>query len=214
MHLRDLFETDFPIPRENKFITPAYVNRLLKTKQWSRHGSTLDEWIIDMENYDPNFPFDKNLQPAAIFKDPRFPDYLKKWLPKRYNFVVTQLRTELNSVRTGENLKLRRFLRVPQKWLSQFQNGNAKLGIYWSADFSDIHEGNAPEEGVEVLITGLVPISSVNWQQTLVSRFDYYSGDREGEVQLIPGTPIQIIDAWIDDKKLKPTRFKNRKYFA
>lgn len=75
-----------------------------------------------------------------------------------------------------------------------------KLGVHWSWDPS--YGGGAsvhwPPEGdrenlPEILLVGMIPVSSVDWYVTLLCAMDYMNGCDERELRLLEDAPVRLV---------------------
>lgn len=81
---------------------------------------------------------------------------------------------------------------------------NASLGVHWSWDpgwCGGAAAHWAPEGGTELPLIHLeasVPVSSVDWQTTLLCAMDYLCGDDERELRTIDGAPVTLLSVRVD----------------
>lgn len=80
------------------------------------------------------------------------------------------------------------------------------LGVHWSWDpawngGADTHW--APEDpacDIVVMIRARVPVSSIDWQTTMLCAMDYLSGDDERELRLVEGAPVVDVTIKVDGR--------------
>jgi hypothetical protein len=119
----------------------------------------------------------------------------ENWLHARYRFV----RRKLSRLAARPTFKAWRVLRVDRGWL---QHPRHDLGIYWTYNLRRWQQeidaypiwADEDEAGntIDILITADVPNATVDWLRTFRAHMDYYSGDREYELRLKPGSPVAV----------------------
>lgn len=128
------------------------------------------------------------------YDDPEFANVLDAWLDRRYDYVVNKLEALPHS----HGYELLRVIKVSPEWIDEFSKKTTiALGEYWSYD-PDNWEPNAPwanpdMQGFNLTIRAFAPPSGVNWEKTIMANMDFYSGDYESEMRLIPNTVLEII---------------------
>lgn len=85
------------------------------------------------------------------------------------------------------------------------ENLRSDVGVFWTTDVQ--HGGilNAPwavDDTEEMLVTARVHHSHVDWQKSCMARMDWYSGDCELELRLLPGRPLRDVAAWTWNQSL------------
>jgi hypothetical protein len=79
----------------------------------------------------------------------------------------------------------------------------APLGIHWSWDSAwsggaDAHWAPKTDEDLPVIhVVASVPVSSVDWQTTLLCAMDYAYGDDERELRLLEGAQLTVLSVEI-----------------
>ena len=79
------------------------------------------------------------------------------------------------------------------------------LGVHWSWDpgwsgGADTHWAPASDEDLPVIhLVASVPVSSVDWQTTLLCAMDYLCGDDERELRLRDGAPVSLTSVAIGE---------------
>lgn len=168
-------------PSLNEFVTEDYVKGLLATGKWSGHGSSLDSLFKDLSYY-PEWSEGKNIADPADRET-----ILRKWLPLRYAYVAREIAGEMSMA-----TNLRRALLMPEGDIRRFLSTPGPVGVFWSTRPDCDCWGAAPKPGsVLIWVETAMDKVSVDWPQTLVSRFDYENGDIETEIRLIPGTVLE-----------------------
>jgi hypothetical protein len=135
----------------------------------------------------------------ALADHPQF----ERWLHARYQEVTAKLMPLFRQ----RELLAHRVIKVGRKWLAQ---PRTDLGIYWTYDMAGwdaeigAHAIWGGKQGTEIVIEAMVPHSSVDWVRTIRAHMDYFSGDREYELRVKKGAPVQVrsIKTLVDHRAL------------
>ncbi len=170
-------------------IVDQYFDEIQKTGKFTDHGDyTIEDFAYDFED-DQWWDIDEEGTPII---DDKFWNGFKDWLKLRYNYVIKQLNKDVDQ----KPIKVYRSLLVDQDWFPK-----SPLGIYWSTSSGVIPYGATPDNSKkEVVLEAIIQKNDIDWIETIRSRMDYLNGDVEHEIQIKPGTNIQLIDvAGIDN---------------
>lgn len=144
----------------------------------------------------------------------QFEARVQDWARARFN----EVREKLSQIPlTPSGYRLHRVMRVPGDWLSKAKaSGHTSLGIHWTYDLNgwDAEVGAYPvwadkiDASVDILIDAFVRPDHVDWTYTILSNMDWMSGDREFEMRVRKGAPIQVtsIATYDDGEHLGPIR--------
>jgi len=78
-------------------------------------------------------------------------------------------------------------------------------GVFWSWDpewsgGADAHWGTLDSSDLPLVhLVASIPVSSVDWQTTLLCAMDYMCGDDERELRLTPDAPLTLLSMTVDD---------------
>jgi hypothetical protein len=173
------------LPRFEDVVTPAMRAALDHEFDRSVHGpegymtsDSREQWIRD------RMPKGSDAEIDAAFED---------WLRARYQ----EVRRKLARLAARPTIKAWRVLRVARGWL---QHPRTDLGIYWTYNLRRWNEeigaypvwADEASNTIDLLITAEVPNATVDWLRTFRAHMDYYSGDREYELRLKPGSPVGV----------------------
>lgn len=125
--------------------------------------------------------------PATQPSDPEF----RRWLAEQVNDMVGEAAWEIESRVQGDHLIGYRVITAPKTF---HYDGSRHPGIYWSWDegAAEAHWGNFSSGMVEWKFTAKLPVSSIDWKQTLyMSASPMY--ETEKEVRLFDNAPIEVL---------------------
>lgn len=200
MRYVDLFEGFSDVNRQK--IVHRMVLYMVKNRPWCVKTRKLGKWSDDAYNWvgdylgDPNYhEFAKWLpknyprppenvkqmwldRDEDIINTPWFRQVMVLWANERYDEVIQKLRHLAN-----RPILAHRFIRTTMEKFTQAKEvGQTDLGA--GAVWGD--------GGTEFLIEAVIPEQSIDWTLTIMANMDYYSGDRENELRLIPGSEVFV----------------------
>lgn len=213
MRYVDLFEGFSDVNRQK--IVHRMVLYMVKNRPWCVKTRKLGKWSDDAYNWvddylgDPNYPngFAKWLpdnyprppedvkqlwlaRDESIIDTPWFRQVMILWANERYDEVIQKLKHL-----AGRPILAHRFIRTTLEKFSQAKiSGHTDLGIHWTWSIGDWDGAGAVwgDGGTEFLIEAVIPEQSIDWTLTIMANMDYYSGDRENELRLIPGGEVFV----------------------
>lgn len=121
---------------------------------------------------------------------------INDWIGERWDEFMKGFS---HAVEVDELLVVHRCITVenPMKFIEDLEAGKKTgkrkgMGIYWTWDFktAECHWGTG--RGLQVILTGLVGIASIDIPQTVLSNFQPSTGEEEKEVRLKEGAPVLI----------------------
>lgn len=192
------------IDKEN--FLKQYFEEIRKTKQFSDHGSSIEEFIDDYDYddiwFDPSDP--------SLLDNEDFWEGFKNWLPKRFDYALKQINQDIGFSNT---IPLVRAMIVQD---GKIIEEGSSVGIFWTIDNGGYnitpYQGNE-SSGVEIHLRTSVSKNQINVYETMKSRMDYAHGDQEGEIQLLPNQKIQITSVVYRNGK-KYEYIKNGYYYT
>ena len=161
----------------------------------------IDNYIVNykMENaYDDIYDEDDN---EEIEKSKDFENWLKYELEMKYDEVSDRI-TDLIE---NNELILYRKMTVDNDWIEKLNNNQVKrLGTYWSyeEDAAEAHWGYTNSKD-ELLLVGKININYIDWAQTFSANLYLSTGEEEKEITLFKNTPIEILEIYYKDEKIK-----------
>jgi hypothetical protein len=104
---------------------------------------------------------------------------------------------------------------VTSSWLDHLEREGKHLGIYWTwdSDSADTHWGDYSKPS-KVLIEAEVPENGVDWEKTLITNVEPFTGDDEKEITLIKGVPLKILSVEMDGKLQDISNIEGKTFFA
>lgn len=141
----------------------------------------------------------RNLESSKAITRPEFRARLEQWARAR----LAEVEEKLQAVAMTNGLyRVHRVMRVPARWWSKVRKaGHTTLGVHWTYSLEDwdaeigAHPVWAPDDmkGVDITIEAMVAPADVDWPYTVMAHMDWYSGDREYELRVLPGHSVEVI---------------------
>lgn len=74
----------------------------------------------------------------------------------------------------------------------------ADLGVFWSHAFDEWPDPVAPwaeggREARTLVVEALIPIEAIDWQVSCMALMDWYCGDSESELRVLPAHPVRFV---------------------
>lgn len=130
---------------------------------------------------------------------PEFRVALERWARAR----LEDVEAKLAEVPLHDGFyRIHRVMRVPARWWAKVKKqGQTNLGVHWTYDLAEWNAEIgarpvwAPDDmkGADITIEALVKPEDVDWPYTVMSHMDWYSGDREYEMRVLPGRKVEVI---------------------
>ena len=164
----------------------AWDNLIMNTGE---NEGELSDFVADYEDEtDRDIEFPPGVNPHeryAELKDERF----VTWLRKRVCDEARQIGKEIASAITGNYIRCWRAMTAPPNWQP---TPDMDFGDHWSytRDQAIAHFGD--ESQPCWIIEALIPLSSVDWRDTLRLNLSREFGD-ENEIRKIEGSPVKIV---------------------
>lgn len=98
-------------------------------------------------------------------------------------------------------------------WVSHLEKQGKHLGVYW-ADSFDKAEAHWGTGGKTYIIQTSVDEKNVNWYDTFMARMDLTLGDEEREIRLFKGTPLKLLNLYLDGEELNISNIKDKIFYA
>lgn len=124
-------------------------------------------------------------------------DVLKVWCDKR---AVT-CATKLGEIETVDF----HYIEVQRMIACQPQDLRPNLGIFWTHDLENWPDpyplwAEGERDQPTLVVTGLIGISDIDWQTSLMSHMCWMLGDCEAEIRVKSGVPVKMVDcSWLHD---------------
>jgi hypothetical protein len=114
--------------------------------------------------------------------------------------VVHRCITVENPEKWVENLKADKPRKV-ERWKGDDKIVSMKksVGVFWTWDFKTAECHWSTGRGTQVIVTGLVGISSIDIEDTVLANFRPSTGEEEKEIRLKDGAPILITNVSLSD---------------
>lgn len=157
---------------------PGFIDRFIKLHLSGKLPSS-EGFAIERIAGDVGLPYD-----GVMSYDGWSDAVLRKWVPLRVANVLENADFEY---RDG-GVVLYRTIGVAEDALPDLK----RLGIYWASDPTGANVYTGFDGYRNVTVTAIAPISSIDVEQTLLSRMNYLYGDDEYEVTLRRGAPITV----------------------
>lgn len=147
---------------------------------------------------------------------------MKKSDPKLYDFLYSEFEDRFydkqweleNVINPDGSVDIYRAMKVNDDYISHLSKEGKHLGIYWTYDerHAEAHWGNYGTS--DVLLSGTVTDTSVDWKATLLLNMNYSLGDEEKEIRLYKGVPIDLRSIKIDGHVYHGDSLPKGKYIA
>lgn len=168
---------------------------------WDRRPECRDMGCDDAENIFHEFGNElpaeiRDLPEDEAILTPEFKRLVIKWANARYKNVEKKL----NAAPRGKHgLIVTRAIMVPlRKFSNATETGATDLGVHWTITPDLARAIWSKGDGVEVIISGEVQDSHVDWFNTYMANMDFYSGDEEDEIRIKPGSPVHVTSIQTD----------------
>lgn len=204
------------------------IDTLIQDRHWDENGlrvrpdmgSGAHVMIDDWRHEDgADFPFPERLQDChdeeTIARSPEFIEMLRHWAPARFDQAAGRL---VDAFGDNGTILLSRCMVVERAWLKEFlEDPSGSVGLYWTYD-DEAWELNAPwgkpdamNDPVEVVFQAEASIEEVDWYHTALAAMDYYSGDEEYEIRVLPDARPRLLSMeYLDELEGEPIEFKDR----
>lgn len=172
----------------SNFVNDQYIEKVIETRKFCDHGSTLDDCYELFEYFEDDFlnPLEDN----SVLKD-----FLSFWLPLRIKYIANEIESELNYYNT---LK-RQMLVTPEEYkqFSLLANKNtsvSSLGVYWSSRDETYAQvlPDSENKTETILFSVNYDFDLIDWVGTIESRIDFLNGDIEQEFKLDPNKMVNF----------------------
>lgn len=186
-------------PQVNKdAIIAQMINSVANGLYWDENGKTPDgqQMMSTDDSYDmaATWGHDDGLGTDYDTASDAFKERLTRWAHERYDEVIEKL--DAVPLEDGR-YSIRRKIKVLPGW-----KPSDGLGIYWSFDIAEVDPPWASEDmqqnGIDVELHGLVAPQYVDWYYTILANMDWFSGDREQEIRVVRGAPIELVSVCHD----------------
>jgi hypothetical protein len=142
-------------------------------------------------------------------------DFLN-WLEYELRYKLEELiRLYRNELIQNGKVTVWRAMTVTSSWLDHLEREGKHLGIYWTwdPDAADTHWGDYSKPS-KVLIEAEVPENGVDWEKTLITNIEPFTGDDEKEITLIKGVPLRILSIEMDGELQDISNLEGKTFFA
>jgi hypothetical protein len=142
-------------------------------------------------------------------------DFLN-WLEYDLRYKLEELISVYkNDVIQNGKVTVWRAMTVTSSWLDHLEREGKHLGIYWTwdPDAADTHWGDYSKPS-KVLIEAEVPENGVDWEKTLITNIEPFTGDDEKEITLIKGVPLRILSIEMDGKLQDISNLEGKTFLA
>ena len=170
------------LPSFKEVVTKEYIDQVLKSGQWTSHGSDIERYFEDADAIE------------CLDDDTMAAQHLMEvYFPNRFRFVMEDLNRHLDEL--SEDPHILRSMTISAKDWRSFKNmlGKQPLGVFWSVHQPELH-GTTEKRGVRVTIKAKFDPNQVDWVETIRSRMDYDLGDDEEEIQLLSEAIPDVVD--------------------
>jgi hypothetical protein len=138
------------------------------------------------------------------------------WLEYDLRYKLEELiRLYRNELIQNGKVTVWRAMTVTSSWLDHLEREGKHLGIYWTwdPDAADTHWGDYSKTS-KVLIEAEVPENGVDWEKTLITNVEPFTGDDEKEITLIKGVPLRILSIEMDGELQDISNLEDKTFFA
>jgi hypothetical protein len=138
------------------------------------------------------------------------------WLEYDLRYKLEELiRLYRNELIQNGKVTVWRAMTVTSSWLDHLEREGKHLGIYWTwdPDAADTHWGDYSKPS-KVLIEAEVPENGVDWEKTLITNVEPFTGDDEKEITLIKGVPLKILSVEMDGELQDISNLEGKAFFA
>jgi len=163
----------------------ALRGKFSEASEWTFDAASLREW-------DPEYWGEED-DPAAMRATMR-------WIAeRRWEFLEN---FSGKAVEMNGKLVVYRCIQLddPEAYVKNIIPGKS-LGIYWTWDYESAECYWGKGEGTDVILTGLVGLSAINIERTVVMNLRPDIGDAEREITLREGEPISLTDVSLAEEE-------------
>ena len=169
-------------------------------------------WDFNQSDFDDEIN-EKIIADNPVDEDKYREDYLEKcikekakvWFENRYSDFITEIDDKLDFV-DSKHIRIYRCIRIAEKDFENFKNKIIEsefiknyngLGVYWAfcknkADSHWASRETFESASKDVLLTAVVPLSSVNLKETFLLNLDSSLGSDEAEIRLVSGEYLHL----------------------
>jgi hypothetical protein len=182
----------------DSILTPSFVKGMAAKDEYFMDLYKREEQLTDVDDED----IDQE-------------DFLN-WLEYDLRYKLEELISVYkNEVIQNGKVTVWRAMTVTSSWLDHLEREGKHLGIYWTwdPDAADTHWGDYSKTS-KVLIEAEVPENGVDWEKTLITNVEPFTGDDEKEITLIKGVPLRILSIEMDGELQDISNIEDKTFFA
>ena len=194
------------------FITESLLSSVnldsILTPEFVEDMSAKDEYFMDLYKHEEQLI---DVDDEDIDQE----DFLN-WLEYDLRYKLEELiRLYRNELIQNGRVTVWRAMTVTSSWLAHLEREGKHLGIYWTwdPDAADTHWGDYSKTS-KVLIEAEVPENGVDWEKTLITNIEPFTGDDEKEITLIKGVPLRILSIEMDGELQDISNLEDKTFFA
>ena len=182
----------------DSILTPSFVKGM----------AAKDEYFMDLYKHEEQLT---DVDDEDIDQE----DFLN-WLEYELRYKLEELiRLYRNELIQNGKVTVWRAMTVTSSWLDHLEREGKHLGIYWTwdPDAADTHWGDYSKPS-KVLIEAEVPENGVDWEKTLITNVEPFTGDDEKEITLIKGVPLRILSIEMDGELQDISNIEGKTFLA
>jgi hypothetical protein len=182
----------------DSILTPSFVKGM----------AAKDEYFMDLYKHEEQLT---DVDDEDIDQE----DFLN-WLEYDLRYKLEELiRLYRNELIQNGKVTVWRAMTVTSSWLDHLEREGKHLGIYWTwdPDAADTHWGDYSKTS-KVLIEAEVPENGVDWEKTLITNVEPFTGDDEKEITLIKGVPLRILSIEMDGELQDISNLEGKAFLA
>jgi hypothetical protein len=182
----------------DSILTPSFVKGM----------AAKDEYFMDLYKHEEQLT---DVDDEDIDQE----DFLN-WLEYELRYKLEELiRLYRNELIQNGKVTVWRAMTVTSSWLDHLEREGKHLGIYWTwdPDAADTHWGDYSKPS-KVLIEAEVPENGVDWEKTLITNIEPFTGDDEKEITLIKGVPLKILSVEMDGELQDISNIEGKTFLA
>jgi len=182
----------------DSILTPSFVKGMAAKDEYFMDLYKREEQLTDVDDED----IDQE-------------DFLN-WLEYDLRYKLEELiRLYRNELIQNGKVTVWRAMTVTSSWLDHLEREGKHLGIYWTwdPDAADTHWGDYSKTS-KVLIEAEVPENGVDWEKTLITNIEPFTGDDEKEITLIKGVPLRILSIEMDGEPQDISNLEGKTFLA
>jgi hypothetical protein len=204
-HFINIVERASAIPDFTTFVTDKLINELVEMGTWTHHGSELPIWWVEgaggyFKGEDESLK-EQDFYEALEQDRQAVLSVLKRFVIARAGWIQRDITSGQSGYPVTADAPLHRAMMVNDQWLAALANPGSSpiaLGLFWGLGHVEPWGANYEEtKGVfphMVEIVTKIRHVDIDWYETFRSRLDWSLGDDEGEIRLIPNSPIDHIE--------------------